>query len=341
MYIKLYMCGGEKPVSQFTLGLGYLKTNCESDTVKIDIVSSRDELKDCDMIGLSSAAWGIREAVDILNSTKIPVVIGGQATLWDKLKDYPFTHIVIGEGETALKNVIAGGAPRIIKASLIKDIDTLKYPERGDCGLSVPMLTSRGCPYDCHFCSSQEFWETVRFHTPEYIVNEVKYIQKRYPHAKELYILDDLFAVSKTRLKKVFDLWQKNAFHMKYMLKGFVRSNVFDVEMGKMLKAMRFQRIRFGAESGSDRILKLLNKRATVADHQRTIDVANSIGLPVTASFMHGIPGETEEDRALTAAFIKKNEGKLGIEGYYKFKSFPGTKFYAGEDPMAQDMRVR
>ena len=107
------------------------------------------------------------------------------------------------------------------------------------------------------------------------------------------------------------------------------------------MKTMGFKKIRFGGESGSDRILKLINKGCTVADHQNAIDIANQIGLPISASFIHGLPGETPEDLQMTKNFIKKNKGKLQVEGDYKFSSFPGTKFYNGESPLTCDMRVR
>ena len=78
MKIKLYVCGGERGTSEYCLGVGYLKSNCSAD---IEIVKSSDELKDCDLIGLSSTASSLKEAVKIAGSTKIPVAIGGQGTL--------------------------------------------------------------------------------------------------------------------------------------------------------------------------------------------------------------------------------------------------------------------
>ena len=129
--------------------------------------------------------------------------------------------------------------------------------------------------------------------------------------------------------------------HKKLHLRSFVRSNLLTLDLAQKMKTMGFRRIRFGAESGSDKILKVLNKRATVADHQRAIDIARKIGITVSASFMHGLPEETPEDLQMTHDFINKNKGKLIVEGWYKFQTFPGTKFYKGENPITQDMRVR
>ncbi|RKY36071.1 MAG: hypothetical protein DRP78_04545 [Candidatus Omnitrophota bacterium] len=336
--IKLYMCGGEYPISEFPLGLGYLKTNCKAD---IEIVKNKKDLKECDFIGLSTNAWGIKEAVDILNATEIPVVIGGQGTLWKGLEDYNFSHIVIGEGENALNRIIDGADEKIIRMSNIKDIDSLKFPDRGRCGEHVPIFTSRGCPFRCSFCSSQNFWKNIRFHSAEYFIEEVEYILKRYPQVKVLRIFDDLFIANRKRFEKIFELWLKKNFQKRLKLKGFVRSNIVDLIAVKMMKKIGFLSIRFGAESGSDRILKLLNKGNTVEDNQRAIDIANHVGLPIQGSFMYDIPGERKEDLELTKDFIKRNQGKMSVSGWYKFRSFPGTLFYAGEDLMKTDMKVR
>ena len=340
MKVKLYQCGGEKPISEFPLGLGYLQSNMRG--AEVHIVPDRTELRDCDLIGLSSSAWGIAEAIDILKGSEIPVVIGGQATLWDGLQDYPFAHIVAGEGERALQRILDGEClPRVVQTPRIEDLDTLVFPNRGKCGDTIPILTARGCPWRCKFCSSSTFWGGVRFHSAEYFLAEVGEILRLHPQAARLYIMDDLFLVNRARLAEIHQTWLSRGYHKRLKLHGFVRSNTFNFESAWMMKEMGFDSVRFGAESGSDRILKLLQKQATVADHQRTIDIANHVGLPVGGSFMHGIPDETEEDRRLTEAFIRRNEGWFSVQGWYEFKAFPGTAFYRGENPLTSDMRVR
>jgi len=338
MRVKLFLCGGEKPKSEYPLGLGYLKTNCDAD---ISIENNVESLRDCDLIGLSSSAWGLSQAVDILHQTNIPVVIGGQGTMWEGLKSYDFKHIVIGEGEKALSKIIDGEGDKIIYSDNIEDIDSLKYPDRGVCKKTVPILTSRGCPWNCKFCSSQRYWGKVRFHSAEYFIEEVKYILKHYRCAKRLYVMDDLFIADKKRFENIHQLWMNNDMHKKISPNSFIRSNCLDKDIALKMKEMGFRNVRFGAESGSDKMLKFINKQATVSDHQNAIDICNSICLPVGCSFMYDLPQETEEDKFLTQKFIKKNKGKMTIQGYYKFKSFPGTDFYDGTNPIENDMRVR
>jgi len=342
MKIKLFLCGGEDPVSEYPLGLGYLKSNCTGD---ITIVNNRADLKDCDLIGLSSTAGGLKEAVEILENTEIPVVIGGQGTMWDGLDDYPFEHIVHGEGETALQRIIDGfyDRPSVknIHCANIPDLDTLCFPDRGVCGSVAPILTSRGCPWNCYFCSSQNYWGKTRWHSAEYFLDEVDFIKSRYPQADVLYIMDDLFIVNLERFNKIYEQWMKDGLNLRYDLQGFIRSNCMTLDKAKKMKDMGFRSVRFGAESGSNRLLKAINKQETVEDHQRCVDICRQVGLNVCCSLIQYLPGETVEDRVLTAKFRIKNKRWLCISGNYRFQPFPGTHFYNGENPLKGDWRTR
>jgi radical SAM superfamily enzyme YgiQ (UPF0313 family) len=341
MKVKLYMCGGEVPVSEYSLGLGYLKTNCTG--ADIDIVTDRAELKDCDLIGLSSPVGGLVEAIDILNNTEIPVVIGGHCTMWDGLDDYPFKHIVRGEGERALQGIIDGKYEGVknIRCDNIPDLDTLKFPDRGECKVLVPILTSRGCPWNCYFCSSQKFWGKPRWHSAEYFLEEVDYINSRYPQSAVLYIMDDLFILDLKRFNTIYERWMTKGLNERFELMSFVRSNCMTLDKARKMKAMGFRSVRFGAESGSNRMLEIINKQETVEDHQRCVDICNEVGLNVSCSLMQYMPGETPEDRNLTAKFRIKNHRNLCISGNYRFQPFPGTHFYNGENPLEGDWRTR
>ena len=343
MKIKLYSCGEKS----WTLGLGYLKTNCSGD---ITIVTDRSELVDCDLIGLSATASGAKEAVDIVLSTDIPVAIGGQVTMWDGLIDYPFKWIIKGEGERAFQTITNGsiinshvreGDSRILRCANIPDLDTLRFPDRGKRGEVVPMLTSRGCPWNCYFCSSQNYWGKVRYHSANYVMSEVDYIEKVYPEAKLIYIVDDLFIANVKRFYDIYQKWMSKGMNRRFYLHSFVRSNCMTIDIARKMKKMGFQSVRFGAESGSNRILKLLNKQETVADHQKCIDICNKVGLAVGCSLINYVPGETRSDRQLTGRFLSRNRRKISVQGDYFFKAFPGTKFYNGENLLVGDWRVR
>jgi radical SAM superfamily enzyme YgiQ (UPF0313 family) len=341
MKVKLFQCGGEEAVSEYPVGLGYLKTNCSG--ADIEIVADSKQLVDCDLIGLSSAVGGLAEAVDILEHTEIPIVIGGQGTMWDGLNEYPFKHIVHGEGEKALQGIINGKCEGLknIRCDNIPDLDMLHFPERGSCGECVPILSSRGCPWNCYFCSSQKYWGKTRWHSAEYFLREVVYVSNRYPKSPVLYILDDLFIVDKKRFEQIYEGWMQKGLNRRFEVRSFVRSNCMTLEKARMMKAMGFQSVRFGAETASNRLLKIINKQETVEDHQRCVDICNEVGLNVCCSLMNYLPGETPEDRVLTAKFRMKNSRKLCVSGNYRFQPFPGTHFYNGENPLKGDWRTR
>jgi len=342
---KFYMCGGEtfKTNCEVPLGIGYLMSNCNHRDWEFSYTENESELYDADMIALSSCANGAGEAIRISKIAKCPVIIGGQITLWNELASYNFTHIIKGEGELALDKILQGGSPKMCEEKMIDNIDIIKFPYRGDArSHQAIIITSRGCPYDCAFCSSQEYWDKVRYHSADYFIDEVKMIAKNYPQVTELDIADDLFASHKTRLREIHDKWLSNNLQKRFSLpKCFIRSNIFDDEICVLLQEMGFKNARFGGESASNRVLKILNKKATVENHINAIEVCQRHNMKVSASFMFGIPGETEEDVKITDDFIEKYTGILGNGGRYIFRAFPGTKFYDGEDISRLDMGVR
>ena len=341
MKVKLYQCGGEKSRSGVPLGIGYLLTNCKVPGVSLQFVEDPKELfTDNDMIGLSANAQGLKEAVGILGKAKVPVVIGGQGTLWPGLTDYPFTHIVVGEGERVFKKILKGEEDRkVIVAENIPVLDSILPPERGKCGKLVPIMTSRGCPFRCRYCSSQAFWKKVRYHSAERVIEEVAAIIKTYPKCKRVYFLDDLMTTNKTRLRRLRDLWLKRGYQKHFKVWTFVRADTFNEETARILKQLRTERVRFGAESGSDRVLKLLGKTTTVADNHRAIRIGRKHGLTMTAAFMYDIPGETKADRKATKKFIK--DTKITLEGWYRFTPFPGCAMWDGTSPIDNRMRFR
>jgi len=339
--IKLYSCGQETPESEIPLSLGYLKANVPLADIKI--VKNVEELVDCDYLGLSATANGIKEAIQILKKTDIPVIIGGQSTLWLNLEKYPFSYIVVGDGEPALIRILGGEKERVIISDNLMDLDTLNFPDRGMLRENkAPMFTSRGCPFSCAFCSSQNYWGKVRYVSAEYFIREVDYLLSTYKEGLSwLYIMDDLFIGNVERFYKIHDLWMAGEYNKKLKLHSFIRSSMFTKDIGIKMKEMGFKSVRFGAESGSDRILKLLNKKSTVEINQKAINISNEIGLPVQCSFMYNIPTETEEEKQMTLDFIHKNKGKMTVSGFYRFCPFPGTKFYKGESPLEHTMSVR
>ena len=341
MKVALYQCGGEAPRNEVPLGIGYLLANCGKPGVDLVWARTRDELKSADMIGLSANAQGLKEAVDICLGAKVPCVIGGQGTLWPGLTKYPFMYIVVGEGERAFQAILEGdaGPLRVIRHPNVEDLDGIKPPVRGTCDPVAPIMSSRGCPFHCRYCSSQAYWQRVRYHSAGRIISEVDEIERTQPEAQIIYFLDDLMTANKKRLKQLHKLWVTRGFHRKYRVWTFVRADTFNADTAAILRDMNTARVRFGAESGCDRVLKVLGKTTTVADNARCLAIGREFKLNMSASFMYDIPGETVAEAEQTKAFIAEHQ--VQVEGWYRYTPFPGCDLYDGTDPLKEQMRFR
>lgn len=350
MNVALYSCGGEEPLSEHPLGLGYLKSNLRHANVRI--VKTYDELLPAQIVGLSTTAWGAQEAFEIATALALrkdfprTIVLGGQGALWsgwEKMDDI-FDHVVRGSGENAMQEIVNNfhgmSGPYILRRP-IRHLDDLNFPDRGHCDKVIPCITSRGCPFGCTFCTARAHWGKPQCHSPGYVISDVVDALVRYPHATEVRFMDDLYIVPPRRFKELHRLWMSAGLHKRVVPHGFVRADLLDAELLKLLIEMGVDRIRFGVESGSPRMLDVVGKGITVEQFQQAIDLVYEAKLPCYGSFVHGLPGETAEDRRLTREFKRKNREKLLDGGTYTFRPFPGCDLYNGEDPRIFDMRVR
>jgi hypothetical protein len=238
------------------------------------------------------------------------------------------TFVVGGHHATALPETLKYGLAFRGPIELYKSVDELPLPDwsifKEEKAYPV-VMTSRGCPYSCQFCSTRSFWNGWQAKKPEIVVAEVKAL--RTLHATTISIFDDLFITSKTRLRSIVELIDAEGLSgLSYSC--LVRSNLVDSQTTGLLKEMNIRALAFGAESGSDRVLRLMNKKATVEDNQRAIDVLNADGYRPTMSFILGYPDETEEDLNQTVEFIAKNRSKCDIIELYPCIPLPGTPLW-------------
>ncbi|MBN1557525.1 MAG: radical SAM protein [Lentisphaerae bacterium] len=163
-------------------------------------------------------------------------------------------------------------------------------------GVYVAMLTSRGCPYRCAFCSPTEFWGKFRMFSPERVVEEIAYLAGKYD-VDGIYIWDDLFAVNKQRLAKIVDLLEARGLIPGLRFCIFSRANLLNEDTVRLLKRMGVEGIFLGLESGSQPILDYL-KRGTVKveDNIRALDLCRRHGIHTVGTFIMGAPDETESD---------------------------------------------
>jgi radical SAM superfamily enzyme YgiQ (UPF0313 family) len=188
------------------------------------------------------------------------------------------------------------------------------------------LITARGCPYRCIFCSTSLFWKTVRFHSPEYVVNEIKEIIEKYK-PESIAISDDLFIIDKNRLKKIVELIKKEKINEQVEFGCYGRANLMTDEICKLLSEMNVKFANFGYESGSDKILNYLKKgTVTVEDNRKSVEICKRYNMTVAGSFIIGNPGETKDDIDLTFKFIKDNPIDSTI--IFILSPYPGTEIW-------------
>ncbi|MDD2678262.1 MAG: radical SAM protein [Candidatus Nanoarchaeia archaeon] len=213
---------------------------------------------------------------------------------------------------------------------LIKDIDKIPFPDRSLFKIDTEeayMFSSRGCPYKCVFCASSRLWETTRFHSAEYVFNEIKELVNKYD-VKRIHFGDDLFIANKKRVKKLVELLEKENLIDKVDFHVGLRANLVDDDICKLLKRMNVKSINMGLESGSPQVLKYLKgDSVTVEDNFNAVELIKKYGINnCFATFIIGSPIDTKETILETLNFIKKS--KLDSFSIFILTPLPGTPMW-------------
>jgi anaerobic magnesium-protoporphyrin IX monomethyl ester cyclase len=217
------------------------------------------------------------------------------------------------------------------KRVLIEPLDNIPHPDRSIfwskprtiiAGASdFYMFSSRGCTNRCKFCSSSRFWEKLRLHSAKYVIEEISQLKDL--GAKNICFYDDTFLADLERAKEISEA-VKNfglTFHVT------ARANQITDESAKTLKKMNVIGVGMGLESQVAKSLLWLQKGNTPEMNQKAIDVLKTNGLRYAASFIKGIPNETQEEFKVTLDFIKQNNIPHDL---YTLVKFPNTPLYEG-----------
>lgn len=193
------------------------------------------------------------------------------------------------------------------------------------------VMGSRGCPFNCTFCSSKIIFKGVRQFSPKYIINEIKDLIKQY-HIKAIFFTDDTFTINKERIKSLCNLLIEEGFSRKIKWDVQGRANLItwdDLGLLQLMKKAGCVQIDYGFETGSQRILDMLKKGGVaIDDNKRAIEVTKKAGLQVMGTFMLGNPGETENDLRQTKDFIVRNLDKIDYFQTLISTPYPGTELY-------------
>ncbi len=238
----------------------------------------------------------------------------------------------------------------IVDAGYVRDLNRLPIPNRslfddsivvnntgihGSPKPSTTMSTARGCPYSCAYCcKGHDMYRKLRLRKPDHIRAELSYLQKQYG-IEHVRFVDDTFTIRKDRTIELCDVLKELNISFICM----TRADRIDGDVAEALSSAECLQVQLGLESGSDRMLKLMNKCETVEDHRRAIIDLRDVGVPVKILLMMGFPGETADDRQKTVEFL--SEMKPESFNLARFTPLPGSAipwngesafFYPDED---------
>lgn len=217
---------------------------------------------------------------------------------------------------------------------MIEDLDVMPYPAYDLFDLKnyyawqrgvVPVVTSRGCPFRCVFCSiNLTMGYKFRMRSAKSVVDELEYWNKR--GQKKFDINDDEFSFDRKRVEDICDMIVERGLKIELRLFNGIRvSDVYPEMLAKMKKA-GFSAITYALESGSPKVLKNIKKAVTVEQALRAVEMTKEVGIETTCNFIIGHPGETYEDALMTLDVIKKVKAdRLNMNNVVVY---PGTELY-------------
>ena len=235
----------------------------------------------------------------------------------DKAKDY-IDMIIIGEGEQLLlkylQNQLDPGKKvfglKDIKTGTL-DISTVDVPDFSDFDLGyyphLAMYGARSCPYQCKFCSETINWGKYREKNVQQTAAEFIKLYKRYSH--------QLFLMTDSTLNPIITDLAKEVIKSGVSIywDGFLRADkhVCETENTWLWRRGGFYRAKMGLESGSQRVLDMMNKKITIEQSELALAALAYAGIKTTTFWLFGFPGETEHDFRMTLDFIERNKDNI------------------------------
>jgi len=319
-----------------------------------------------DAVGITCLTAFYHQTVELsklLKKSGLRVILGGvhptflpYQTLVDSRADY----VICGEGEISffkllknnfINNNIAGVYSRdnlkdsnqpIIKSEIIENLDDLPFPDwqqidpniyprapHGALAKNFPIgiiMTSRGCPYECIFCSSPKFYDRkIRFRSPENVIKEIEYLINNFK-VKEIHFEDDNLTLVRDRVEKLTKLIIDKNLKITWACPNGIRADKVDRKLIKLMAKSGCYRFVYGIESANPEILKRIKKRETISQIEEAIKIADEEGISCQGFFIFGLPGETEATIEESIKFAKKS--KLSGAQFCILDILPGSELW-------------
>ena len=273
---------------------------------------------------------------------KTVVVIGGPDTRHN-IPEYLDTQadiVVFGEGEQTMLEIVQsvhqgnkeefghipglayksnGQIMQTAERDRIRPIDDIPIPARGKIDMqpyldtwksnhgksAMTISSQRGCPYTCKWCSTAVYGQSYRRRSPEKVVDEIELLVKEYA-PDSLWFVDDVFTVSHKWMQEFRDIMVQRKMKIQY--ECITRADRMSEDVIDWLRDSGCFRVWIGAESGSQKVIDLMDRRVDVQQVRNMIQLSNQKGIETGTFIMLGYPGETEEDIEETLKHLKESD---------------------------------
>lgn len=323
-----------------------------------------------DVVGITVPfSTQIKSALEVATTVKevnegIYTVLGGPSPTvqYSEVVSHPdVDFVVIGEGEITVRELINklkkkdlnnlsyvkglayrdNGKPKLTeRRPFIQNLDTISFPARHLLPMNkyfqhrsdrwTTMITSRGCPYNCIFCSIHlSMGKKWRYRSPENVVDEIEQLIEDY-RINTIYFEDDNLTLNKKRIQQICELIIERKLDFKWFTRNGVRADTLDEVTIRLMKKSGCKRIWLAPESGSQRVVdNIIKKRLDLNRVDDAVKNCKKVGMPVTCFFVIGLIGETKEDINTTIKYAHKLK-KLGVDNFWFSIATPyiGTELY-------------
>lgn len=317
-----------------------------------------------DLVALTALTPTIGRALETAQVVKetLPdsiVVMGGYHPTFnfiETLEDENVDIVIRGEGEYIMLNLVQAlenqsglhdvkgivfedkNSKEIVvnpEAPLIQDLDELPFPALNLLPMKkyrlldmdthmTTMITTRGCPMQCSFCSSAAMHgKKIRERSVENIVDEIEYLKTNYD-IDTIAFMDDTFTLKKRKVMAICDEILKR--NIEIMWGCTSRVDTLDEKLLKKMKEAGCITIFIGVESADQQQLDNMCKNTTIAKIENAFKIAHKLKIRTIASVALGMPGDTKEIMNKTVKFVHKLKPNYAI--YSLATPYPGTRFY-------------
>jgi radical SAM superfamily enzyme YgiQ (UPF0313 family) len=334
------------------LGVLYLASFIEEAGFEVDVVHGRTEdiKSGYRYYGVSSTTAQYSYALDALKRIKeiepiAKTIVGGPHFKAEECLNeacgHGWDHVVIGDGEFPLLHILTGQISDIaIWGTTVEDLDSYplpafhklnlskyNYPLRNDLKC-INLLTSRGCPYECQYCSTSK--TKLRYHSPDRVLEMAETLMGY--GFNSFMIADDNMSMNKNRFYDILSGLESLDVKWRSLIRA---ETINQTGLEKMVRSGCVE-VGPGIESGSQKILDIVKKRSKVDRNLKFIQDCENAGIRCVPSFIIGLPGETSETVKDTYEFMKK--AKPSAFAYNILMPFPDSPIYQKKDTEFKDL---